>query len=98
MASKNAIVVVVDGEDLPVDLNETNTAKRLLEALPLRGDGSRWGDEIYFNVGIELPAENPHEEVEVGDVAYWEPGRALCLFYGPTRQPARRNNLVQRLL
>ena len=84
MASKNAIAVIVDGEDLPVDLNETNTAKRLLEALPLRGNGSRWGDEIYFNIGIELPAENPYEEVEVGDVAYWKPGRAVCLFYGPT--------------
>ena len=50
----------------------------------MSGDGSRWGDEIYFDVGVDLPEEDPAEEVTVGDVAYWGPGSALCLFYGPT--------------
>jgi len=24
------------------------------------------------------------EEVEVGDLAYWPPGNAFCIFFGPT--------------
>lgn len=32
--------------------------------------------------------ENPVETVAMGDIAYWPPGQALCLFFGPT--PASR--------
>ncbi len=31
--------------------------------------------------------------VQVGDIAYWPPGSALCLFFGPT--PASRGNEVR---
>ncbi len=82
--SDKELEILVGGVSFLARLNDTETAKRLLKALPLRGDGARWGDEIYFDVGIDLPAENPKEEVEVGDVAYWHPGTAICLFYGRT--------------
>jgi len=28
--------------------------------------------------------ESARAEVAVGDLAYWPPGQALCLFFGPT--------------
>lgn len=65
-------------------LNESVTARQLFDALPLSGDGNRWGEEIYFDIGIELDTVNPQEEVEIGDIAYWRPGKALCLFFGRT--------------
>jgi hypothetical protein len=78
------IEVWIDGTPFRVELNKTKTATEIYDALPLHGDGSRWGEEIYFDVGKDFPAENPTEEVEVGDVAYWFPGKALCLFFGRT--------------
>ncbi|MEN6368807.1 MAG: cyclophilin-like fold protein [Thermotogota bacterium] len=84
MTHAHTIEIVIDGTTIPVELNGTKTASELLAALPLRGDGAFWGDEIYFDVGVELSEENPRADVEVGDVAYWLPGTALCLFFGRT--------------
>ena len=46
--------------------------------------GETWGDEIYFDIGLTVLAEAPREVVDVGDLAYWPPGRAFCIFFGPT--------------
>lgn len=53
-------------------------------ALPLSGDASRWGDELYFNVPVDADPTNAAAEVSVGAIAYWPTGPALCLFWGPT--------------
>lgn len=66
------------------------TAKAVLAALPIESEARRWGDEVYFEVPLELGAENAQEEVEVGDLAYWPQGPALCIFFGPT--PASEGN------
>jgi hypothetical protein len=60
------------------------TVEAILRALPLKGVASRWGDEVYFKVPVRVGEENPQEVVEVGDVAYWPPGEAICIFSGPT--------------
>ena len=78
------IEIRMGGGRFLVRLNRTKTADRLFALLPLRGDGDFWGEEIYFDVKVELPEESPKEEVEAGDVAYWRPGTAICLFFGRT--------------
>jgi hypothetical protein len=60
------------------------TAEAILGALPIKGDASRWGDEIYFPIPVNLKEEKARAEVELGSVAYWPPGKALCIFFGPT--------------
>jgi hypothetical protein len=60
------------------------TVEAILRALPLKGVANRWGDEVYFKVPVRVGEENSQEVVEVGDVAYWPPGEAICIFYGPT--------------
>jgi len=60
----------------------------LADALPVAGDATRWGDELYFDVPIDAEPETTREEVPVGAIAYWPAGNALCLFWGPT--PASR--------
>ena len=60
------------------------TAEAVLKALPIRGVANRWGDEIYFEVGVVVEEENSKEVVEIGDVAYWIPGKAVCIFFGKT--------------
>jgi hypothetical protein len=61
-----------------------NTAELILKALPIKGKANRWGDEIYFSTPVSATEENGRVEVEVGSVAYWPPGKAICIFFGPT--------------
>ena len=65
-------------------LNETRTATAIWEALPIVARGNTWGDEIYFGIPVQEPTERGQETVELGDLGYWEPGSAFCIFFGPT--------------
>ncbi len=60
------------------------TSKAVLQALPIESVANRWGEEVYFETPVKLGKENAVQDVEVGDVAYWPPGRAICIFFGPT--------------
>lgn len=66
------------------ELNETETAKKIYEALPIETEGNFWGNEIYFEIPVGIPNENPTEELKVGDLAYWPEGSGFCIFYGRT--------------
>ncbi len=67
------------------ELDETDAANRLWDALPLQASANTWGDEIYFSIGIDAELDGTAQEtVELGAVGYWPPGDALCLFFGPT--------------
>ena len=71
-------------------LNDSKTAGAIWDALPIEAKGQTWGDEIYFDIGLSAPAEKAREVVDVGDLAYWPPGQAFCIFFGPT--PASRGD------
>jgi hypothetical protein len=75
--------------ELRDDLNP-KTCEAIWKSLPLEGIARRWGDEVYFDVGLNIELENPLQEVEIGDVAFWPPGRAICIFFGLT--PVSRGN------
>jgi uncharacterized protein len=60
------------------------TAEAVHGKLPIEGKANLWGDEIYFTIPVTLEAESAKQFVEVGDIAYWPPGKALCFFFGPT--------------
>jgi len=86
------LTITVDGRTLRARwLDENPQTRAAIEAaLPLEGDATRWGDELYVSVPVDVPAENAREELPVGGVAYWPGGNALCLFWGPT--PASRGD------
>ncbi len=65
-------------------LNDTETADGLWQSLPLTSTANTWGDEVYFTIGLGLPRGKGQEVVGVGDIAYWPPGSAFCIFFGPT--------------
>ena len=75
-------------DDIVLEANWTDdaptTREALEEALPISGEATRWGDELYFSIPVDVPAENAREEVPMGAIAYWPAGNALCLFWGPT--------------
>jgi len=74
-------------------LNESATADAIWQALPIEARASTWGDEIYFGIPVHQPDENGQEIVHLGDIAYWPPGHAFCIFFGPT--PASRGSEIR---
>ncbi len=68
------------------ELSEKNpkTAEAIWKALPFEASANTWGDEIYFSIPVETGEENAQEIVDMGDLAYWPPGNAMCIFFGPT--------------
>ncbi len=79
------IKVKVGHVELKGVLYDTECGKAVLEALPLRTDFERWGEEFYFSIGIKKSLdETACKVVEVGTVGYWPPGDALAVFFGPT--------------
>jgi hypothetical protein len=79
------ISINVDDITLTAELNDTPTARAIADGLPIEGNANVWGDEIYFEIPIALPlADDAVEDVDVGTLAYWPTGNALCIFFGPT--------------
>lgn len=78
--------IVVGDIELTAEWTDDNpeTREAIEAALPLEGDAARWGDELYFEIPVDVPEETGRTEMPVGGVAYWPPGNALCLFWGPT--------------
>lgn len=73
------------------ELNDTNATEAVYRALPLEASVNRWGDEIYFMTSIEAePGDAMRDILEPGELAYWPPGKAFCIFWGPT--PASVND------
>jgi len=65
-------------------LNDTKTAQAIWDGLPITARANTWGDEIYFSIPVKLETEKGQETVELGDLGYWSPGTAFCIFFGPT--------------
>ena len=74
-------------------LDGSKTAQAIWDALPLTAKAETWGDEIYFAIPVHLKEENPKEVVDLGDLGYWPPGNAFCIFFGPT--PASRGQEIR---
>jgi len=84
MGTSTQIRITAGQVSLAATLNDSETARQVARALPIEARANRWGDEIYFTIAVATGEENPQEVVAVGDLAYWPPGRAFCIFFGPT--------------
>jgi hypothetical protein len=80
------IRILVDQEvRLRAELNDTPCARAIAAALPIEASPNTWGEEFYFGIGLTHEEETgASEEVEVGEIGYWPPGRALAIFFGRT--------------
>ncbi len=75
------------------ELDDSRTADAIWQALPIEARANTWGDEIYLGIDVHLDPEDPREVVDLGDVGYWPPGHAFCLFFG--RTPMSRGNEIR---
>ncbi len=75
----------IGGATLEGRLNTSKTAAAVAAACPIELQLSRCGDEYYGSCGVAaVAAADARDAMEVGEVAYWPPGQALCIFFGPT--------------
>ena len=79
------ILITISNLSVSAELNNSVSADKIWEALPLSGSVNVWGDEIYFEIPVSLKeVSDAQQEVEIGTLAYWPPGSALCVFFGKT--------------
>ena len=76
-----------------LDERNPETARKLYETLPLPGTAHTYLEEVYFDMTLELDYENPSKTTEEGDICYWPPGPAFCIFYGKSQPVSEVNNI-----
>jgi hypothetical protein len=87
----NRITISFGPHSLSAQLNDSETAKAIYDCLPIEGVINRWGDEIYFNIPVELTeSDDARQDMAVGELAYWPAGSAFCVFFG--RTPSSSND------
>jgi len=85
MGMERAIRITAGKVSAEAVLNDSPTATKIWEALPIEGRGNTWGDEIYFSIPVEAKQDKDAREiVAVGELGYWPPGNAFCIFFGRT--------------
>jgi len=86
------IAIRIGTLSMEAELNDTPTAKKIAATLPLRTSFNTWGDEIYFAIPVNAALDDSAQDVvAVGDLGYWPPGKAWCIFFGqtPASQPGK---------
>ena len=78
------IKVVVGNLEMNGWLNETGTAAKVWGIMPVASKVNVWGDEIYFDIPLDTALEDGKDVVALGDIAYWPPGKSMCIFFGKT--------------
>ena len=105
MINQKKIIFISGSINIEGILNESETAEKICSSLPLDSLVNTWGDEIYFSVPVDSELENSKEVVDLGDIGFWPPGNAICLFFGPTPisaegeiRPASSVNIAGKLI
>ena len=79
------ILIEIDNLTLRGELNDTACARAVAARLPIERAPETWGEEFYFDIGLSHPKEaGAATEVEIGEIGFWPPGRALAIFFGRT--------------
>ncbi len=79
-----AIRITAGDVEVTGELDDSDCGKMIAEALPIEAEASTWGEEIYFSIDVDCPGEDMQAAVEIGDLGYWPPGSAFCMFFGMT--------------
>ncbi len=88
------IEVIGKGKALAkLDDRNCRIREAFFRALPMEGTANLWGEEVYFNVPLQMENENPSPTAAAGDICYWSPGPAFCIFFGKTQPYSAVNHI-----
>jgi hypothetical protein len=93
--------IIIASEDFEVEAElledeRPKTCKAIWMALPLKAQLEVWKEEVYFELPVKTPPENPTTSTKAGDVSYWPDGPAFCIFFGKS-QPVGPVNTFARI-
>jgi len=72
------------------------TVDLIVRKLPIEGRAAMWKEEVYFETPIKMGEEKAKGTVDVGTIAFWPMGSAICIFYGSS-QPYSPVNIVGKM-
>lgn len=90
------IEILISGRGKAVaELDDQNPriTEELYKRLPIEAKANLWGEEVYFEVPFKLEDENTSPASKSGDISYWSPGPAFCIFFGKTQPYSPVNHL-----
>jgi len=71
---------------LKINLNSSETSKKLNSPKNIRSKINTWGDEVYFKtpyLAIKLD-EKARDLITFGEITYWCEGNSVAMGFGPT--------------
>jgi|TARA_B110000003_G_scaffold62303_1_gene62692 hypothetical protein len=88
------IVLKCKKAELILELRETLTADIIYNSLPLKSKIQKWGEEFFFETGLNVELENNAKSVvNIGEIAFWNDGSAIAIGYGKT--PISKGNEIR---
>ena len=88
------IILKFKDKELILNLRETPTANIIYDSLPFSSIVKKWGEEIYFEIPVNIELEyNARSVVEFGEIAFWNGGSAIAIGYGKT--PISKENEIR---
>ena len=68
-----------------VELNNSDTAKKIYASCPIKSTTNTWGNEIYFETTIKVKKDKTAKDIiNLGEIAYWVEGSSIAIGFGPT--------------
>ena len=72
--------ICIKNYEIIVHLNDTETAEKIWDSLPINSKINVWGEEIYFYVSVSADLANDAKAViNLGEIVYWSAGKAIAI-------------------